>query len=108
MANYICAIASKKRHAQLERCREVEGTGSDRILFGRWKARVKAASAAGSVPRSVLDAEGHLVTDPTEVLKVWRDFYKRLGKADVVPDVGDRAENGKAKFNDDFGRQVLQ
>ena len=59
-----------------------------------------------------MNADGKLVTDPTAVLRVWRDFYECLGREDVisdeVADSGDRAENGKMRFDDEFARQVLE
>jgi len=40
---------------------------------------------------AVNDAEGKLVTAPVEVLRIWHDFVKALGKEDVITrDPGDR------------------
>ena len=102
------AITKEKRAAQGRLFREIEGTGSDRILFGRWKARVRALSSAGNLPEVVQDGDGQLLTDPVAVLRAWRNFYERLGKEDVIGDIGDRAEQEESRFDDDFARQVLE
>ena len=103
-------IKSLKRKKLIELFRRIEGSGSDRILYKRWNARVKAMSSSESLPDSALNADGELVSDPVAVLTVWRDFYARLGKADTIADFGDHAESKRAGsgFDDDFARQVLQ
>jgi hypothetical protein len=56
----------------------------------------------------VQDGDGQLLTDPVAVLRAWRNFYERLGKEDVISDIGDRAEQDESRFDDDFARQVLE
>ena len=63
-------------------------------------------AGSGSLPDAALDANGQLVTDQAAVLRVWRGFYERLGRADVIPDVGDRAS--ASRFDDDFARQIVE
>ena len=98
-------IRKKKAEAELRSFREIEGSEPSRLLWNRWQAHTNAVAGAGGLPTAALDSNGKLVTGTASVLRVWREFVERLGKADAIPDVGDRASGGR--FDDDFARQVL-
>ena len=100
------AIRKKKAEAEVKMFRKIEGSDASCLLWNRWHARTKALAGSGSLPDAALDANGQLVTDQAAVLRVWRGFYERLGRADVIPDVGDRAS--ASRFDDDFARQIVE
>ena len=86
---------------------EVAPHGS-KIFWTRWKARLRALNA-GSTPDCAVDPDGKLVSEPLEVLSVWKNYVSELGKeAPISVDPGDRATNiDESDFDDAFADRIL-
>ena len=64
---------------------------------------------AGSTPDCVVDPDGKLVSEPLEVLSVWKNYVSELGKeAPISVDPGDRATDiDESDFDDAFADRIL-
>ena len=93
------AAADRKALAELEVFRDVEEKQLDSKLFwGRFKSLRGRMGVAKSPPPVVNDSEGRTVTDPVEVLRIWRDFSARIADDDLA---GTREEG---KYDEDYER----
>jgi len=99
-------IRVKQKTLERRSLREIDSAfGSSKLFWARWKARTARFSQGNSVS-SVLDPAGNVISDPLEVLKVWRDYAEKLGAESPLFDSSDRAEP-PSSFDDSFARRVM-
>jgi hypothetical protein len=73
------AVGARQEELELQIFRQIESTQSDSKLF--WSHVTKISGGLlGSVspPPMASNAEGEVMTDPLEVLKVWKEFSSRI------------------------------
>jgi hypothetical protein len=96
------AGAARRKHLkELALFRDVEEKQSDSKLFwGKFKLLRNSIHVAKSPPPVATDSEGKVVTDPVEVLRVWRDFSAGIASADLS---GTQEEG---IYDDEYKREV--
>jgi hypothetical protein len=92
------------------RLEKTEGSGKE---YGRlWNAHRKDFLARSGTPDAVAGPDGVVVTDPVEVLRIWREYGLALGRQQPISrdahDRGEGAPSGVTYFDDVFARRVLQ
>ena len=79
--------------------------GTSKVFWSRWTARTRRFRES-STPKAVLNPEGEVITDPVAALQTWKEYVIKLGNKDSLPQ-SDHKVSQKSKYDDDFGRKVL-
>jgi hypothetical protein len=108
-------IRSQRVSSLNDTCRSIVRSRkrSERINWKRWRAHSQVSSHR--IPEMVVDLNGNIVTDPAQVLQVWRRFGEHLGRDDLdsaedqdtLADTGDRISNRTGCFDDEFARATV-
>jgi hypothetical protein len=95
------AAARKREITELALFRQVEERQRDSKLFwGKFKVLRNSINVCKSPPPVAINEEGKTVTDPSEVLRAWRDFSARIAS----PDLTGTEEEGI--YDEDYRREV--
>jgi hypothetical protein len=80
------ATSKRKRMVHREKTfRNIEQAQGDGGVFAKlWKSHTRTVAGRTGVADAVLNAEGSVVCDSTGVLKAWRAYAERLGRADDI------------------------
>ena len=102
----------KRREHRESTFRRIERAQGDAPVFSKlWKSHTRSLAGRSGVGSAVLDAKGEVVCDSVGVLRAWRNYAAKLGRADTVGeelgDNGDRISSPEQEFDDEFARQVL-
>ena len=93
---------------EMEWCLGLERAQKDsKSFYALWRRRVRELHPASRITE-VYDTDGATVSEPLEVLRVWRDYCEGLC-ADRPIDSSDRDEKGDASaFDDRFAQMLAQ
>ena len=76
--------ARQRELSELKLFRDIEAHQSNSKLFwGKYKSIRGASKAGKSPPPVVKDVDGNTLTDPTDVLRAWRDFSAGIASSDL-------------------------
>ena len=95
------AAMRKREVAELALMRDVEANqGDSKLFWGKFK-RLRGTTRTNKSPPPVAeDDRGEVVTDPVEVLRVWRKFSVSIASADL------RGTQEEGIYDDDYKREV--
>ena len=76
--------ARRKHLKEMELFHDVENNqGNSKLFWGKFKLLRNSIHVAKSPPPVVTDEKGNTVTDPVEVLRVWREFSANIASKEV-------------------------
>ena len=76
--------ARQRDLSELKLFRDIEANQSNSKLFWSKYKTLRGAAKAGKAPPPVVkDADGTTITDPTDVLRAWRDFSAGIANSDL-------------------------
>ena len=95
------AAMRKREVAELALFRDVEANQGDSKLFWGMFKRLRGTTRTNKSPPPVAeDDKGEVVTDPVEVLRVWRDFSVSIASADL------EGTQEEGIYDDDYKRDI--
>jgi hypothetical protein len=95
------AAMRKREVAELAMFRDVEANQGDSKRFWAMFKRLRGTTRTNKSPPPVAeDDKGEVVTDPVEVLRVWREFSVSIASADL------RGTQEEGIYDDDYRREV--
>ena len=102
LSRAVTAHAARRREMnELLMFRDIEDhQNNSKLFWGKYKVLRGASKAGKAPPPVVMDEEGCTQTDPTSVLRAWRDFSAQIASSDLS------GTHEEGIYDDDYKRDV--